>query len=216
MTTLRDEFRTYVQANSSPCVMAKAAVRSDRITINNYGTMAGEAASRALYKDLERYVVCARPSALHFESFIGAFEETPVESEKAFESRLWRQLQKLHRLDRHGWDPAVDSDPESPEFSFSIAGAAFYIVGIHPRSSRPGRRFKYPAIVFNYHRQFEELRATGKFERVKQRIRVNDRLENGSVNEMLDDFGVSSEACQYSGRSVDETWECPIDLAESR
>jgi len=70
-----------------------------------------------------------------FESFIGVFKQTSIQSEREFETRLWRQLQKLHRLDEYPWDPAVRHDPESANFSFSVAGTAFYVVGLHPRIS---------------------------------------------------------------------------------
>ena len=216
MSSLRAEFRNYVRATSTPCMMARAAERFDRVEINDYGCLGSDSASSALYRDIEQYVLRGSRRPFQFESFISVFKQTSIQSEREFESELWRQLQKLHRLDEYPWDSAVRNDPESANFSFSVAGAAFYVVGLHPRSSRASRRFKYPAIAFNYHRQFEELKTVGKFERVKAQIRRNDQAENGSINPMLEDFGESSEARQYSGRSVEQTWTCPVDLAEDR
>jgi hypothetical protein len=32
----------------------------------------------------------------------------------------------------------------------------------------------------------------------------------GSINPNLSDFGVHSEARQYSGRAVEDAWKCPF------
>src|SRR5690606_27133649 len=107
-------------------------------------------------------------------------------------------------------DAEVDSDPESDHFSFSLGGKAFYIIGMHPNSSRFARRSPRPTMVFNLHRQFEELRNMGAFEKIRDTIRERDKNLQGSVNPMLHDFGHNREAPQYSGRQVDESWKCPF------
>ncbi|NLN24698.1 MAG: YqcI/YcgG family protein [Bacteroidetes bacterium] len=127
-----------------------------------------------------------------------------------FEEKIWKQLQLLHNVDPHPWDSEVSSDPENSKFSFSIAGKAFCIIGMHPKSSRMARQSPYPAMIFNLHWQFEKLRDMGVYQRVKKRIRKADEKLQGSINPMLDDFGDSSEARQYSGRAVDSNWKCPF------
>lgn len=57
-------------------------------------------------------------------------------------------------------DRRVSSDPDDPHFSLSFGGEAFFVVGLHPNASRPARRFSRPAMIFNLHDQFEELRKT--------------------------------------------------------
>ena len=52
-----------------------------------------------------------------------------------------------------------------------IAGKSFYIVGLHPNSSRLARRSPFTAIAFNLHWQFEKLREMGTFIRVRNTIR---------------------------------------------
>ena len=99
---------------------------------------------------------------------------------------------------------------ESPDFSLSFAGEAFFVVGLHPQASRPARRFRAPVLVFNMHEQFERLRAEGRYERMRSTILVRDERLAGSINPMLQRHGESSEARQYSGRSVDENWRCPF------
>ncbi len=131
-------------------------------------------------------------------------------SEEEFEKVLWQQLQYLHEEDDQPWDEAVSPDPESKNFSFSLGGKAFYIVGLHPNSSRKARQAPYPAIAFNLHWQFEKLREMNTYHTVRDKIRERDIELQGEINPMLEDFGESSEARQYSGRKVGEEWKCPF------
>tara|TARA_R110002124_G_scaffold254044_2_gene419466 strand:- start:4131 stop:4460 length:330 start_codon:yes stop_codon:yes gene_type:complete len=103
----------------------------------------------------------------------------------------------------------VSNDPADSNFSFSIAGKAFYIVGMHPKSSRMARQAPFPAMVFNLHAQFEKLRDMNVYKRVRNRIRDRDIKLQGNINPVLEDFGVESEAKQYSGRYVGKEWKCP-------
>ena len=144
-------------------------------------------------------------------TYMALFDDD-VGDEEEFERRLWRHLQLLHGLDRHGfdWAPGVSDDPDSPEFSFSIAGRAFFIVGLHPGSSRIARRAPMPCLAFNFHDQFKLLRASGKFEKMQRAIRLRDVALQGNANPVLKSFGEASEARQYSGRPVESHWHCPF------
>ena len=92
----------------------------------------------------------------------------------------------------------------------SFGGEAFFVVGLHPRASRPARRFEAPAMVFNLHDQFEALRASGRYDRLRETILDRDLAMAGSLNPMLAPHGTESAARQYSGRAVGEGWECPF------
>src|SRR5690606_5656432 len=130
-------------------------------------------------------------------SFLAVFKGRQNYSETEFEQLLWQQLQYLHEADEYPWDGEVAKDPESPEFSFSLGGKAFYMVGMHPNSSRKSRQAPYPAIAFNLHLQFEKLREKKRYEKVKQKIRERDIALQGDINPMLQDFHEASEARQY-------------------
>src|SRR5690606_29128153 len=106
-----------------------------------------------------------------FASFIAVFKKPSELSEVRFEELLWKQLNLLNEIDERPWDKTVKSDPEDPNFSFSFGGTAFYIIGLHPGSSRKARQFKYPALVFNLHNQFEILREEGKYQKMRDLIR---------------------------------------------
>jgi hypothetical protein len=58
--------------------------------------------------------------------------------------------------------------------------------------------------------RFKRMRARGKFESMKQIIRAREMAFQGSINPMLTNFGESSEARQYSGRVVPDSWPCPF------
>ena len=125
---------------------------------------------------------------------------------------MWRKLQQLHDIDTcmHGWDNQVDENPHSPNFSFSLGGKAFFIIGLHPGAKRKSRRFERPALVFNLHEQFELLREQGKFEDLRGHIRQQDEAFCGSKNTLLQNHGEQSEAYQYSGKQQPKRWQCPF------
>ena len=71
-----------------------------------------------------------------------------------------------------------------------------------------------PTLVFNLHAQFEELRASGSFTRMRDKIRERDRQLQGRINPMVADHGQDSEARQYSGRQVGPGWQAPSPSSE--
>ena len=104
--------------------------------------------------------------------------------------------------------PRVVADPASPEFSFSLKEEAFFVVGLHPGSSRAARQFQHPTLVFNAHAQFEQIRENGRFDHLRDTMRTRDAAYSGSVNPMLQNFGQASEAYQYTGKAYDDAWKC--------
>lgn len=87
------------------------------------------------------------------------------------------------------------------------------MVGLHPGASRRARRHKIPALIFNLHDQFEQLRAQGRYEPLRRSILDRDVALAGSINPMLARHGSMSEARQYSGRVVGDVWTCPFARA---
>ena len=149
-----------------------------------------------------------------FTTYVAVFAgfEIDDDAESSFERALWNQLTRLHELDRehHAWDPRVSSDPADPTFSYSFASTGFFVVGLHPGSSRAARRFAWPTLVFNAHEQFVALRSKGQFVRLQERIRSRELSLDGSLNPNLADYGEHSEARQYSGKALREDWTCPF------
>jgi FPC/CPF motif-containing protein YcgG len=207
-----DAFDAFVRERAYPCVMAKSVHRLGQYELRTYPSIRSEAAALGLARDLAAYARAAEPER-GFRSFVATFEGDAPRSEEAFEEALWGLLGRLHERDASPWDPAVSSDPREAAFSFSFAGRAFYVVGMHPEASRPARRFATPLIAFNLNAQFEQLREEQRYVKVRDLVRQRDRAYAGSVNPMMNDFGAQSEARQYSGRSVGEDWVCPFSAA---
>lgn len=209
---MRAQFEAFVNAPGFSCLGARAAVHREAFRFGAYAAMASGMATAALAADLE---VFARESAgVEFTTFVAAFVEVAPEDEDEFEARLWSQLRALHALDpAPAWDPEVSDDPDSPRFSFSFAGRAFFVVGLHPGSSRLARRFGWPVLVFNPHAQFQRLRADGRYPGLRGAIRRRELALQGTLNPNLGDFGEMSDARQYSGRAVEPGWTCPFHRA---
>lgn len=206
----KDQFKKFIIEDDHPCIMSQTIFSSENYELKTYTGLGSAAAASKLLDDLDIYLKSYDFSTNKFFSFIAVFEDASDYSEIEFERLLWKQLQQIHNLDNKDWDKTVSSDPKKKSFSFSVLGTAFYIVGMHPNSSRNARKSPHPTLVFNLHWQFEKLREMGVYKRVRDTIRKRDLQKNGSTNPMLVDFGNKSEAPQYSGRQVEASWECPF------
>ncbi|WP_432411289.1 guanitoxin biosynthesis heme-dependent pre-guanitoxin N-hydroxylase GntA [Rasiella sp. SM2506] len=213
-STTKKLFADFIVKKNHPCIMAQTVFKMEEVTIRDYKNLGSLTAAMNILKDLETYLTNYDFSSNNFETFIATFPDDEITDEKEFEKKLWLQLEGMHSLDSKPWDASVSKDPEDHNFSFSLLGKAFYIVGLHPNSSRKARQSPVPALVFNLHQQFEKLREMGTYKRVRDRIRKRDKKLQGSINPILADFGNSSEALQYSGRNVSEEWKCPFAPAK--
>ena len=205
-------FRNMVLHAEFPCLGAKAALNSDSHSVRVFDELAGRSATTELAAALYDFTRSIIDAPNDYATFVAIFERPRDTDEIRFEELLWQQLRALHAHDsaRFDWDPNVRSDPADPHFSFSFGGQALYVIGLHANSSREARRFPWPALVFNPHEQFERLRADGKWKRMQETIRQRDLELQGTINPMLSDFGVQSEARQYSGRAVEDDWRAPF------
>jgi FPC/CPF motif-containing protein YcgG len=210
---LRQAFEDFIRAKDFPCVGAKSALsRGTLRTLVGWSIESGWDDLR-LHDELLDWSGEYRDDPGLFRSLAIIFADPAALDEAAFEQALWARLQSL--ADKDAWlglpyDERVSPDPANPHFSLSFGGEAFFAVGLHPRASRPARRFERPVIVFNLHDQFERLRAEGKYETIRETILERDEQLAGTANPMLARHGESSEAVQYSGREVDEDWQCPF------
>jgi len=210
--SVHDGFRAHILDPDFPCVGGKAAINNDTYRFGLYTKMNTHGTTAGLASDLWEYARERAAFETEYATFVASFAAPIARDEREWEKMLWAQLQSLHDLDRphHQWDSTVSSDPEDTGFSFSFAETAFFVVGLHPQSSRVARRFSWPTLVFNAHSQFEQLRQQNQFERMRETIRARDLKLQGSLNPNLSNFGERSEARQYSGRRVEENWRCPF------
>ncbi len=211
---IQQEYFSFIENKTFACVAAKAALAKSQIECFVADNMACPKDDRDILNFLYNFIDGYRKSEEQYHSAVVIFKGPELVDDKMFDSLLWKRLQALSDIDAssYKYDDRVNHDPASPEFSFSLKEESFFIIGLHPASSRPARRFSYPALVFNPHQQFEDLRASGKYDKMKHVIRKRDIALSGSVNPMLTDFGNASEVYQYSGREYKSDWECPLKI----
>jgi FPC/CPF motif-containing protein YcgG len=197
-----------------PCLGAKSVFRRGTVVHLVLDDMDDPAATTTLLERLATFASDVEGSP-GFHSLMVTFRRPRHGSEAAFESSLFRLLQRLHDADSERWARGVGSDPRDAHFAFSVAGTAYFIVGLHPQASRVARRAPLATLVFNPHAQFEELRAEGRFDGMRTTIRRRDEQLQGFVNPMVADHGDSSEARQYSGRRLPPGWEPPLHVHPS-
>ena len=206
------EYSEYLRKKDFPCVAAKAALSRNHIQCMVSSHMACPEDDKTILQYLYGFVDGYRASEESYHSAAVIFREPLEIDETLFDTLLWQRLNSLASLDKQHYrhDLRVDSDPNSPRYSFSLKEEAFFILGLHPGSSRRSRQFKYPALVFNPHAEFEKLRNSNRYTRMKEVVRKRDVEFSGSINPMLADFGEASEVYQYSGRRYNADWTCPL------
>lgn len=212
VSTYLQTFRDFVLQENYPCVGAQASVNSNNFCMGLFNTMLDDSSAESLAFGLYEYIGRAKQKSTNFLSYIAIFKNDSFKSELEFEESLWLLFSKLHNVNKKyfAWNPGVSNNPDDSDFSYSFGGEAFFAVGMHPESKRLARKFPFPAIAFNLHSQFEELKSKNRFDVMKNAIRENEIEFQGSINPMLSDFGEDSEAKQYSGRRVKDTWKCPF------
>ena len=220
--SIASEFLAFVDAPTFPCVGSKAALAKGAIRTHVFGRLGNRDNDAPILDALGTFATAIdaiAPDDRTVHSFVALFEGPQDTDEQRFEALLWSQLQRLHDLDvRRGtsWAADVSRDPDDPHFSLSLAGHPFFVIGLHPGASRLARRFAWPAMVFNSHRQFEQLRADGRYQKMQAATRERDTTLQGGINPNLADFGAAAETRQYSGRAAEPGWTCPFRVRSPR
>ncbi len=213
----------WVLSSGFPCNGAKTAFNTDSYRLGVYDTISEVNVSQ-LANDLTTYIAeygatpTVRPKAKAgewiplsrtFATFLACFKEEPVCDETTFETLLWSMLERLRGLDKSAAPAGYSLDPRDNDFAFCFGGEAFFVAAFHPGSWRWSRRFIFPLIVFNMHKQFDGLKASGTFHKLRDTIRKNDENLQGSKNHLVADHGDQSEAPQYAMRRVPANWKPP-------
>lgn len=210
---LKEGIFARVSDPSFPCVGAKSAMARGSLRVLPCHSLISGWDDLRIHRILMQWAADYRADSTGLRSLAVVFEGPLDLSEKSFEEAMWERIQSFADKDHwlgQSYDHRVSPDPNDPHFSLSFGGEAFFVVGLHPKASRPARRFPSPTLVFNIHAQFEQLREEGKYERMRERILERDRTVAGDINPMLARHGEVSEARQYSGRAVSEEWRCPF------
>ena len=216
---IAERFTAFIEDRLYPCVGAKPALARHQMEIMTAGDIRCPRDDVRIHAGLTAFAARYHADPKTFQSFVVIFETAGTLDEEAFETALWARAGALEARDvasGHPYDPRVSPDAGDPHFALSFGGEAFFLVGLHPGASRPARRFEQPVMVFNPHDQFERLRAAGSYETLRASIIERDMAMAGSANPMLARHGEVSEARQYSGRAVDDSWQCPFRFQDPR
>jgi FPC/CPF motif-containing protein YcgG len=207
------EFDAFIRRIDFPCVGAKAALAAGSIETITARDITSSWDDLRIHEHLCAFSKKLRDDSRSFRSFAVLFEQPHALDELVFEKIMWTRLQSIQ--DKDHWlsyrpDARVARDPNSPDFAFSVGGEAYFVVGMHPGSSRQSRRTPMHALIFNPFMQFQQLREAGKYSRMSDVVRSRDIAVCGSENPMLADHGTAPVARQFSGRTVGEDWRCPL------
>ena len=203
-----------IKSPTFPCTMAKTLAAKNRIEFKNYDLVSFN--SSDLRDDLRSFQNDAGASNKdqYYKSFVAEFSSLPDRKLgfAEFENFFWKILAELRatEIEAGEYDETVSSDPRDKNFGFSINGSSYFLIMLHPENPRMSRRSENPAIVFNLHVQFEQLREEGMFEKFVKIIRGRDLRLQGDENPMMKNFGNSPEWLQYTGRQMPEASKCPF------
>ena len=210
---LASALRSHIAQDGFPCLGAKSALATGRLKVLPARSIESGWNDIEIHEALLRWSEDYMSDPTGLRSLAVVFSGPDDLDEAQFEQAMWERLNSLAAKDDwrgKDYDPAVSSDPADPHFSLSFGGQAYFVVGMHPHASRAARRMPHPTLVFNLHDQFEALRASQKYERMREAILKRDEALDGTINPMLSRHGTISEARQYSGRVVGEGWTCPF------
>lgn len=225
VTQVHAEFRAKILHRTPPftCIGATSVFNQNHYRFSMYGDMCTKETTLALARNLFSFVAEQNAMNSTFTAFIAVFEKPIPQNEYHFEKLVWTQLQMLHDEDSryHDWDTNFSNDINNHKFSYSFAEQCFFIVGMHPGSSRIARRFSYPLLVFNPSRQFDSLVESNQFDNFIKIIRERDLALQGDINPNLPAQYDQSrpehpEVRQYSGRAVEKDWQCPLVVHKNK
>lgn len=211
-----DDIKALVGEKFYPCVSAVQSVAKGDFLVEiceDFGTGRDREKIRtAVLNFLERWKSERSTTLTLFVAFPGdqaAFQEA---SEDEFERLMWSELSTLSSVEERDsdWAEGWSKDPADKNFTLCIGGHAFFVVGLHQNSSRKGRRLPYPALIFNFFDQFNDLQKQGAYDAMVIKNRERDVRFQGEANPMAVTHGESWETIQFSGRSNSREWKCPF------
>lgn len=210
--SIEQSLKELISKKNYPCIAAIQSLTQHEYKIGVYKGFGTGISAEQLGRDLNAFKQQQKATDSIYLSFFAVFDDLEFESEKAFEEAMWRELSFLSAKDAPGtpWDSHFSDDPKDKNFCFSFGGEAFFIVGLHPKSSRLARQFPYPTLVFNLYEQFEELHRRGQYYPMIKTNRQRDLKFQGSINPMVETHSDIWESIQFSGRANPPTWECPF------
>lgn len=204
--------RDLIGQRNYPCVAAVQSVAQSDFQIHRshgFGTGADRQATRdVILSFIESW---KKRRSTTFALWV-AYPDCGALNEEQFEAAMWEELSALTSTSEADadWARGWSRDPSQRNFTLCIGGHAFFVVGLHPASSRKGRVFPFPVLIFNVFDQFRDLQAAGIYDAMVAKNRERDIKFSGSANPMAVEHGDTWESIQFSGRNNSGEWKCPF------
>ncbi len=201
-----------ISRKNYPCVAAVKALHQKEYSVGIYKNFGSAESWQEIRQDLRFFIQEQQKTKSTYLTFWAVFEGETQFTEDEYETLMWKELSHLSSFEdkNHDWPTEEISNPENPGFCLSIDKKPFFVVGVHPNSSRDARKFFKPALIFNVFEQFQNLQKAGLYESMKAIIRKRDVLFQGSVNPMVEKYGDDWESIQFSGKENPKSWKCPF------
>lgn len=192
-------FRALLLSPAFPCLGGSGLVRSGDYCFAVYDRLGAPESIEQQTTDMRRYL-SGRPADTHpFTAFVAAYLAPSTRDDEQFEALMWRQLTGMEAHPTRGCDRHIHLvDGDDPGYVFD--GREFFVVGMHPASSRFSRRYPWPLLVFNALSHAQEMQKRGKHVSMSRKILERDRELQGSDNPSLH----APQRMQFSGRAVME------------
>lgn len=143
----------------------KNSIGKENFVIKFYENLGGIHQRVDLRQDLIKFVDDYLQTRSLFKTFWAIFKDRERMDEDLFERRLWDELSSL--TSEQTWerdrDPRFHPNHEGKEFYISLGGKALSVVGLHPHSHRPSRRFPWPTLVFNVYEQLHQKTISSRY-----------------------------------------------------
>jgi len=204
--------RGYVLAESFTCVPARIALIKGTYRLAFVdGELGSPLAARALGYTMERFVHDLPHLPSPFRPLLVSFDRPRMVTPVEFHYRVWDTMQLCAEIDQKLFAHASDvsSDPMSEDFGFSCAGRGWFINAGYCGSERDARSFAWPTFICNLQSNFDELKATGRFERIRDKNRSRDVELQGSENPYLAEKGEGDQWHQVTSLS-EPSLRCPF------
>jgi FPC/CPF motif-containing protein YcgG len=211
------EIKEVISQKNYPCIAALRSYHTDEFKVGLYGQFGTGESWHALREDLLNFVEEQKKTTSIYLTFWAVFEGDEF-GEDDFEKAMWNELSHLTSAEERDqdWQNITHSNPDDKAFRFSLGGTEFFVVGLHAKSARLARQFSKPALVFNVFNQFEQLEQLGQYDAMVNTNRQRDRKFQGNVNPMVEQYGDSWEAIQFSGKASSSEWKCPFHFLKKR
>lgn len=211
LPTVIESLQSLANQRNYPCIAATRSINKNEFNVSLFDRLGTHTEVARLGDDLREFLKKIELTRSPYLTYFAVYDGPDENSEEEFENRLWQELSHLASCDTKiaTWDSRFSNNPQDKNFCFSFDGKAFFVVGLHPKASRPGRKFFKPTLVFNAFDQFELLKERGEYEPMVDLNRRRDQKFSGSANPMAVLYGEVWESIQYSGRENAPEWQCP-------